>query len=331
QFGWDFCPRLVTSGIWKEVELRGWSGARIVQAEVRWIDGDAQAIVLTEGELTVGKGWRCDLWIDGKRTGRASPRGEGRGFVKRLDGARIPDWQPVGLGKPIIQRLEVRLSKGRRMLSHASLPLARAEHHIRTQQDDHGYDFTAIAHRQPFFAKGCNLVPPDLVPTRCTDSAWVAQVRHMQRAGMNMVRVWAGGIYPPEAFYDACDTAGILVWQDFMVANLLPAEGAFEENVGAEAEEQVACISKHPSLLLFCGNNELNVAWHNWGWQDRYGLHGPDSARVIESNLRLWTETLQAATRELGLERYTPTSPLSNWGNAKGLTEAITKIQGLRS
>lgn len=329
QFGWDFCPRLVTSGIWKEVELRGWSGARIAQAEVRWIDGRAHAIVLLEGEPAMGKDWRCDLWADGRRIGRASPRGEGRGFLKVLDGERIPKWQPVGLGKPVVQRLEARLSKGRRTLSRVQLPLARADHHIRTHKDEQGYEFTPVAHGRPFFAKGCNLVPPDLVPTRCTDSAWVAQVRHMQRAGMNMVRVWAGGIYPPEAFFEACDTAGIVVWQDFMVANLLPAEGAFEGNIRAEAEEQVSRISKHPSLLLFCGNNELNVAWHNWGWQGRYSLHGVDSARVIEANLRLWTETLMAATRNLGMERYTPSSPLSNWGNAKGLTEGDLHYWGV--
>jgi beta-mannosidase len=319
QFGWDFCPRLVTSGVWQGVELRGWSGARITQAEVRWIDGDANVIILTEGERTVGRGWRCDLWLDGRPIGTASPHGEGGGFVKVLDGEEIPKWQPAGSGKAVVQCLEVRLSRGRRDLSRAGLPLARIAHHIRTRKDDKGQEFTAVVHGQPFFAKGCNLVPPDLLPTRCTDSAWVAQVRHMQRAGVNMVRVWAGGIYPPEAFYHACDTAGILVWQDFMVANLLPAEGPFERNLAAEAQEQVSRISKHPSLLLFCGNNELNVAWHNWGWQGRYGLHGPDSTLVIDPNVRLWTGTLQAATRGIGVERYTPTSPLSNWGNAEGL------------
>ncbi len=329
QFGWDFCPRLVTSGIWKDVELRGWSGARIAHAEIRWINGDAHAIILTEGERATRKRWRCALWIDGVRIGEASLTGEGRGFVKVIKGERIPEWWPAGLGKPGFQQVEARLTRGRTTLSSARFPLARTGHHIRNSRDDQGYEFTAIAHGQPFFAKGCNLVPPDLVPTRCTDSAWVAQVRHMQRAGMNMVRVWAGGIYPPEAFYDACDTAGILVWQDFMVANLLPAEGAFERNVGAEAEEQVRRISKHPCLLLFCGNNELNVAWHSWGWQGRYGLHGPDSARVIEANVWLWTETLQAATREMGVERYTPTSPLSNWGNAKGLTEGDLHYWGV--
>lgn len=329
QFGWDFCPRLVTSGIWKDVELRGWSTARIAHAEVRWTEGDAQVIVRTEGDRAVEQGRRCELWLDGKRIGEALPQGEGRGFVMVLDGERIPKWHPAGLGEPAVQRLEVRLVEGRRTLSRAGLPLARTGHHIRTRKDDKGHEFTPVAHGQPFFAKGCNLVPPHLVPTRCTDSAWVAQVRHMQRAGMNLVRVWAGGIYPPEAFFDACDTAGILVWQDFMVANMLPAEGAFERNLGAEAEEQVRRISKHPSLLLFCGNNELNVAWHNWGWQDRYGLHGADSARVIGANMRLWTETLRAATGEPGKERYTPTSPMSNWGNAKGLTEGDLHYWGV--
>jgi beta-mannosidase len=115
--------------------------------------------------------------------------------------------------------------------------------------------------------KGCNIVPPDMFPSRSGDSAWVELVSDAQRAHMNMVRVWAGGIYPPDAFFDACDTAGILVWQDFMLANMVPAEGAFLNNVLAEAREQAARLSTHPSIALLCGNNELDVAWKNWGWQ----------------------------------------------------------------
>ncbi|MBK7946210.1 MAG: hypothetical protein IPJ85_13305 [Flavobacteriales bacterium] len=185
--------------------------------------------------------------------------------------------------------------------------------------DSIGSGFTPIVHGKPFFAKGCNLIPPDLIPSRLSDRAWVAQVRHMQLSGMNMVRVWAGGIYPPEAFFDACDTAGILVWQDFMVASMLPVEGEFLVNLKEEAGEEARRIAKHPSLLIFCGNNELRVAWHNWGWQERYGLHGADSTRVIEANERLWSQELRNNAAPHSPRNYTATSPISNWGSEVGL------------
>ncbi|MFN3876602.1 MAG: glycosyl hydrolase 2 galactose-binding domain-containing protein, partial [Flavobacteriales bacterium] len=165
QFGWDFCPRLVTSGIWKEVELRGWSGARIADAEVRWSAGAPSAFVLIEGDRASGRGLRCELWLDGKRIGRASPLGDGTGFIKSLDGAGIPEWRPVGMGEPVVRRLEARLIEGGRTISSIRLPLARTDHRIRTRADAQGVEFTPVAHGRPFFAKGCNLVPPDLVPT----------------------------------------------------------------------------------------------------------------------------------------------------------------------
>lgn len=320
QFGWDFCPRLVTSGIWKGVELRGWSRARIIDAEVTWQGERAIFHPALAGPDNASGRLRLEAWLDGRLVAEASNRMKDRW---RLAGHRadlgIADWLPSGGGKARVHRLVFRLYRKNELLSEFELPFARSDNHIRMQPDSIGVSFTPWTSNGPLFAKGCNLVPPDLVPTRCTDSAWVAQVRHIQRAGMNMVRVWAGGIYPPEAFYEACDTAGILVWQDFMVANLLPAEGAFRDNIAQEAWEQWRRISNHPCVILFCGNNELRVAWHNWGWQDRYGLHGADSARVIEANERLWQVDLFSTTVHDRPGRYTPTSPISNWGNAVGL------------
>ncbi|MCB9183770.1 MAG: hypothetical protein H6591_07610 [Flavobacteriales bacterium] len=188
------------------------------------------------------------------------------------------------------------------------------------EADSAGRSFMFRSHGQIFFAKGCNVVPPDLVPAQTPDSAWVALVGHMCEAGMNMARIWAGGVYPPEAFLDACDTAGILLWQDFMLAGLVPAEGEFRANMLAEAAEQVERISHHPCLALFCGNNELDVAWRNWGWQDRYGLHGADSAAVIETNSRLWHDALASIVEDrCWAGHYLASSPISNWGSAEGL------------
>jgi beta-mannosidase len=168
------------------------------------------------------------------------------------------------------------------------------------------------------FMKGCNVVPPSLDPAGM-DSAWVGLVRGMCQAGMNMARIWAGGVYPPEEFFHACDTAGILVWQDYMFGNLSPEDTAFMKNAEFEAWEQQGRLELHPSLALWCGNNELDVAWINWGWQERYRLHGADSASVRRAYWDLFEEADGYLSHTWHTPPYVHTSPLSNWGNAEGL------------
>ena len=100
-------------------------------------------------------------------------------------------------------------------------------------------------------------------------------------ANMNMVRVWGGGVYPRMPFSRPATSRGLLVWQDFMFAcAMVPDDPAFVENVRQEALEQVRRLRNHPSLALWCGNNEVERAWASWGWQDMYDLHGPDSVRL---------------------------------------------------
>lgn len=320
QFGWDFCPRLVTSGIWKEVELRGWSDARILDVATTWQGERVTFQAFLVGPAASDERLRYEVYLDGSLVAKARNRMKDSWRLSATSRELgLAQWLPKGQGEHRVHRLDVRLLKGKELLSECSLPFAPVAHHILQRSDGIGYSFTPSTDAGTLFAKGCNLIPPDLLPSRITDSAWVAQVGHMQRAGMNMVRVWAGGVYPPESFYDACDTAGILVWQDFMVASMLPAEGAFLENIKAEAWEHARRIAKHPSVVLFCGNNELRVAWHNWGWQDRYALHGADSTRVIDANERLWTSALRHSMWSSWAFKYTATSPISNWGNEVGL------------
>ena len=319
QFGWDFAPRLVGCGIWQPVELRCWNGARIngVQVEQHFTSDSIrlkiQVNTLGQAEATV----HCSL--DGVPIGQpAMDAGPAASITVHSTLPRTALWWPNGSGEQPLHNLHVELRSPKGQL------LDSTTHHIgfrsielQQQEDSIGRSFTFIVNGKPIFMKGCNIVPPDMFPSR-DDSAWVALVAHIQRAHMNMARVWAGGIYPPEAFYTACDTAGILVWQDFMLANLVPAEGAFLENIRLETKEQAQRFALHPCAALLCGNNELNVAWSNWGWQQKYGLHGADSARVIDSNRKLWKEVLGTVAADVGMP-YTWTSALSNWGNAAGL------------
>ncbi|MCC6542659.1 MAG: hypothetical protein IT225_10600 [Flavobacteriales bacterium] len=334
QFGWDFCPRLVTCGIWKEVELRGWNKGRIKRVAVGQTDL-GNAVVLRVKVETNGvvdeRHSDCGLVVQVWEPERKQPL-EGRQALLGSDAftIRIDDpkrWEPLGSGEQHLYRVHTALNCGGVERSVHDTHIGIRTVRLDTTRDAHGKAFTFEVNGRGVFMKGCNIVPPDLVPCRDADRKWVDLVRRMGEAGMNMVRVWAGGIYPPDAFFTACDTAGILVWQDFMLGNLPPGNAEFQDNLAREAQEQVERLSGHPSLALFCADNELEVAWRNWGWQDRYGLHGEDSGLV----LRAYQEAQHLlATASQGMHiPYTPTSPLSNWGNAKGLTEGDLHYWGV--
>ncbi|MBL7954151.1 MAG: hypothetical protein JNJ91_03865 [Flavobacteriales bacterium] len=329
QFGWDFCPRLVTSGIWKGVELRAWSGARILNAEMEFeIDsneGEALLNLMFDSDALRKPGLKVFLNDSLLHSWRFHD-GEMDAMDHIVISKNVLDrWWPIGFGKQPLYKIRVEVYEDRKLLSTFSRSFGSVNVNALSFVDDVGSSFGFYINGRKVFAKGCNLIPPSLTPSMISDSMWVAQVRHMQIAGMNTVRVWSGGIYPPEAFYYACDTAGILVWQDFMIANLVPAEGDFLKNIKAEAYEHVSRMKHHPCLALHCGNNELRVAWQNWGWQERYGLNGGEARRIIETNEALWTKELW----QIAPGMYTPTSPLSNWGNARGLTEGDLHYWGV--
>lgn len=322
QFGWDFAPRLVSNGIWQPVELRCWRSSRMISLQVQQQFAADSIHATIHAKVRSGKGASLQYFLDDQLMGERKFRPLGSDtidsqFQFSVDKSDL--WWPAGSGKQALHRIrvEVHNAKGK-LLDEAECNIGFRSVELRQDVDSIGRSFTFVINGVPIFMKGCNIVPPDMFPSLVGDSAWVTLVADAQRANMNMVRIWAGGIYPPDAFFDACDTAGILVWQDFMLANMVPAEGGFLDNVLAEAREQVARLSTHPSVALLCGNNELDVAWKNWGWQEKYDLHGAESARVFRTNYDLWAHQLADVARDVGL-LYTSTSPLSNWGSAAGL------------
>lgn len=321
QFGWDLAPRLVSCGIWQPVELRCWSGSRIAALQVQqdFVTDSIRLSVQTRclGNASAWLSYFLDDSLIGEEFRQSVSDTNDAVFHFTVDKKSL--WWPAGSGAQPMHsiRVESRAEDGS-WLSSAQCQVGFRSVELRQEKDSIGRSFTFVINGVPVFMKGCNIVPPDMFPSRAGDSAWIALVADAQRAHMNMIRVWAGGIYPPDAFFDACDTAGILVWQDLMFANLVPAECVFLDNIATEVKEQVARISVHPCVAVICGNNELDVAWKNWGWQEKYNLHGADSTRVIDSNRDLWTRLFAAIANNAGLP-YTWTSPLSNWGNAAGL------------
>ncbi|MCB0769453.1 MAG: hypothetical protein KDC00_03510 [Flavobacteriales bacterium] len=324
QFGWDFCPRMVTSGIWQDVVLRVWDEARI----------EAISVVQDHSEGSVFLNIRSDLvgclprdaririvvgdQVYEERVPTADPCPAEWVAGIRLQGPEL--WWPNGQGEQHTILVRVELIGDHGAISRKEARIGLRSIQLDQREDSVGQAFTFVVNGEPTFMKGCNLVPPHLLLPLAGDSAWVALVREMRRAHMNMVRIWAGGVYPPEAFFDACDMAGILVWQDLMFASIPGADSAFTSNVRGEIKDQVRRIALHPSLALWCGNNELHVAWRNWGWQDRYGIHGTDSTRIEKMMTDFFEGELPKCIAGYDARTpYTPTSALSNWGNERGL------------
>jgi beta-mannosidase len=143
--------------------------------------------------------------------------------------------------------------------------------------------------------------------------------------------VWGGGIYENDLFYDLCDQYGLMVWQDFMFAgSMYPADASFHASVVAEARDNIRRIRSHPSLALWCGNNEMKVAWNNWGWQKGFRWSKADSTEIWENYLHIFENLLPAQVADLNPEvPYVPTSPLSNWGKKENFNHSSMHYWGV--
>ena len=185
------------------------------------------------------------------------------------------------------------------------------------EKDEWGTSFAFQINGRKVFAKGANIIPPGMFAGPNLDSAYVHLVPQMQAANFNMVRIWGGGMYAPEAFMAACDRAGIMVWHDFMFAcAMYPGDTAFLENIESEVKQQIPRLAAHPSLVYFNGNNEVDVAWHNWGFQVQYHLFEKEQQVIETAYQKLFQELLpsQVASFTTNSIPYVHTSPLSNWG-----------------
>ncbi len=345
-FGWDWGPRFVASGIWRAVRLEAWSGVRITDARVASFElrGDT-ALVRFTVEMEVagdGPGTGPDRTV---RVGIRSPEGAFRPVVEDVAAPALGGsvtwettlvvpaaelWWPRGAGRgtPRLYALEVDAVRGRQWDRRAVLAGLRTVELV-TDPDSLGESFLFRVNGEPVFARGANVVPPDHFTPRADSSAYARLVADAAAANMNMLRVWGGGVYLPDVFYDLADAAGILVWQDFMFANaLVPGDSAFAASVAAEAEDQVHRLRRHPSLALWCGNNEIAEGWANWGWQ---GDYAPDVRSEVEAaQRRIFEEILPAVVSRLDAGRpYVPSSPRHGWGRPESLTEGDSHYWGV--
>lgn len=283
-FGWDWGPKVPTVGIWKPIRLQAWTDARLASVRVNVERADASlAVVRVDADLAVARtasagGVPLHLHVDltsvnDRRAAASETRVVQPGSVSAnvsLTVARPSLWWPREYGGQPLYNLRVRLARGRETLSTHTSRIGLRTVVLNTDTDRHGSKFQIEINGKPIFCKGANWIPDDLFPTRCTPAKLRRRVRQAAEANMNMLRVWGGGYYEDAAFYSACDKMGILVWQDFMFScAMYPEEPPFPTLIKSEANHQIARLSHHPSVVLWCGGNECVWGWQKWGWKER--------------------------------------------------------------
>jgi len=199
------------------------------------------------------------------------------------------------------------------------------------EEDSIGRSFYFTVKGQPTYMKGANWIPADVFLPRITREKYRDLLVAAREANFNMLRVWGGGIYESDDFYELCDSLGIYVWQDFMFAGAMyPAQAAFLHNVREEIKQQVLRLRKYRCIVLWCGNNEIDEAWHNWGWQKQFSISPADSALLWNEYQQLFHVLIPQVLQELDPERpYIPSSPRYGWGRKESLHSGDAHYWGL--
>jgi len=285
-FGWDWGPRLVSSGIWKPVYLRAWDEAgikdlQIVQNSVAKEKADLTANFEIEAESNTS----AKLTLESEGVVIATQKINLEKGIKTyplnftISNPKL--WWTNGLGEQSMYNITGILvannneSTASRKIGIRTLKLVR-------NKDEKGTTFYFELNGVPVFMKGANYIPNDIFAARVTEDNYHKVIATAKTSNFNMLRVWGGGIYENDLFYDLCDEAGILVWQDFMFAcAMFPGDQAFLDNVKQEAIDNVKRLRNHPSIALWCGNNEILAAWFGWGWKNTEEKKNPENAAKI--------------------------------------------------
>jgi beta-mannosidase len=315
QYGWDWGPRFVTCGVWKPARLEAWDDARIeslrlVQNQL----GKDSAQLTAEVEVESSGSSDAALVVEDPSDRRVAARqavklspGRNR-FALKLSIPNPQLWWPAGLGPQKLYTLRARLTSGDKSADELSTRVGLRTLELRQQADAEGKSFTFVVNGVPVFARGANWIPADSFPERVTRERYRHLLESARDANMNMLRVWGGGYYESDEFYELCDELGLMVWQDFMFAcSMYPGDEKFLESVRAEATDNVRRLRNHPSIVIWVGNNEVETAWQHWGWKRNL------PAKLWDDYKKIFHGVLpEVVAKEDPTRPYWPSSPSSN-------------------
>ena len=336
QHGWDWAPKYKNIGLWKPVKLVAWSDARLENAYIV-----TNEITETQAKLTlhldVESAARGEMVVEIRNDGKliqSSPFQMDQGNQHKMFGFTVENprlWWPNEMGEQPLYDFEIVLKDNDRLLDSKTIRTGIKTFQMVQEPDANGFSFYFKVNGVPFYAKGANYVPEEMIETWIDDDRTVNLLQESKKAHFNMLRVWGGGIYPSEDFFNSCDSLGILVWEDFMYAGTMyPYDEAFLENAKIEALEQVKRLASHPSLALWCGGNEISEGYYNWGWQQSLGWSAEDDQAMKRGYDRLFETILPMVVDTYdGTRPYWPSSPSKGWGRPESLTQGDVHYWGV--
>jgi len=320
EYGWDWGPRFVTSGIWRLVNLELWDDARISDLYIHQKDITSEvAHVIAEVQVTASNAGVGTVAVDFLQAGkkatvtRSVTLDPGINHIDLAIDIQHPElWYPAGYGAQAMYAFHAELKVGKRVEDEVETRTGLRSIILRRDVDQWGRSFEFVVNGIPVFAKGADVIPFDSFPSRVTTAQYRRVLESAREANMNMIRHWGGGYYETQEFYDLCDELGIMIWQDFMFGNdWQPGTYDFKLEVEKEAEYQVTRLRNHPSIILWCGNNETEEAFH---WDDRPMLPADVRMRMWQDYLTLFSGVLARTVARLNPETpFWPSSPSSDY------------------
>ncbi|MBI9063905.1 MAG: glycoside hydrolase family 2 protein [Marinilabiliaceae bacterium] len=319
-FGWDWGPVFITSGIWKPIKIEGWNNAKInnlqvVQDNLSDTNAELTCIYEIEADKQVDALITTTCLTNNREVAQTIQLQKGLNTVKVPFSIDNPKrWWSHGLGEAFLYELQGQLSLGSSIADQVNEKIGLRTIQLVQKPDSIGKSFHFELNGVPVFMKGANYIPQDMFLNRPDEKDYQSVIDNALAANMNMLRVWGGGFYENDIFYDLCDENGLLVWQDFMFAcSMYPGDEAYLASVRDEAVQNVRRLRNHPCIALWCGNNENYIGWKDWGWSNK--LTKKDSAKVWNDYEKLFHQLLPEVVSEYDGDRfYWPSSPLHGWG-----------------
>jgi beta-mannosidase len=323
QYGWDWGPKLSTSGIWRPIKLTAWNDVKIYNTYVNQIelnDSIAKLMIQIDFGNSKAEGYKFKLFVNDSLIKVKEGGLQNSPMSIPFEIKNPKRWWPHNNGEPYLYDIKVVVQEGKKILDSISVKKGLRTIELVTEKDSIGESFYFKVNNVPVYAKGANYTPQNSLQNKVTGAHYEKLLNAVVNANMNMLRVWGGGIYENDIFYDLCDEKGILVWQDFMFAcAMYPGDKDFLDNVKQEAVDNVKRLRNHASIVLWCGNNENSEGWHRWGWQaDRKEV---EKAEIWGNYLKVFDSILPNTIAELTDTNYWESSPKYGRGNPKYKTE----------
>ena len=314
QYGWDWGPKLNTSGIWRPIKLTAWNDYKIENINIiqNTLTDSIASLIVEIADSNFSKDvLNYEVYINDTLQFQKPEKPEIPITIKNPK-----RWWPHNLGEPYLYDIKVVVRNGKTILDSVLVKKGLRTIDLITEKDSIGESFYFKVNDVPVYAKGANYIPQNSMQNQVTNAHYEKLLNDVVDANMNMLRVWGGGIYENDIFYDLCDEKGILVWQDFMFAcAMYPGDQAFLENVQEEATQNVKRLRNHASIALWCGNNENAEGWNRWGWQADRSEH--EKEEIWSYYLKVFDSILPNTVDKLTDTDYWESSPKYGRGNPK--------------